>query len=174
MKTKMLTVEDIEKYLPDLVKCCSDNPQITDYQGYLDVNNEEAVYNACLNYLYADDSAIQGIFDDDEIYLFGFIVYDNIRLTDDGNASEVHICMSKHVWGKEFYKIYTDILDNSLFDVIYCQIPSHCRGAITLCKRLGFTKTGYIPKVIPYVTVKGEVKMFDQYIYVYTQKEKNG
>lgn len=165
MKTRYLIMNDLEDYKEDLIKCVQDNPQISDYQSFLDINDEETILSQLYNYITSIDSTIEGIFDDNFEFLFGFIVYDNIRLTDDGNSAEVHICASKDIWGKDFYIVYKSILKYSMFDILYANMPACCRGAITLCKKLGFKKTGYIPKTIPYTTTKGEVKMFDELIY---------
>jgi len=165
MKTRFLELSDVDKYAEDLFICCKHNPQITDYQGYLDVNDKEATLEAIKNYIEGRDSSIEAIMDNREEYIFGFVVYDNMRLTDDGNAAECHICTARDIWGKDFLNIYEEILNHSIFNVLYCIIPSRCRGAINLCKKLGFKKTGYIPNSIPYTNVKGEVKMFDELIY---------
>ncbi len=172
MKTRYLTLNDLENFMDDIVKACRDNPQITDYQGYLKLDNEVEIIQACINYIEAKDSLVEGIFDNKEEYLFGFIVYDNIRLTDDGNSAELHLCTSKDIWGTDFITIYKGILSYTLFDVLYALVPAKCRTTIAFMKKLGFKKTGYIPKSIPYVTAKNEVKMFDQLIYVWEKNAK--
>lgn len=172
MQTRYLIQLDTFQYEEDLIKCVKDNPQICDYQSLLDIHNDDSILNAISSYINCMDSSIEGIFDDNYEYLFGFIAYDKIRLTDDGNSAEVHICISKDMWGRDFYPVYEEILKNSMFDVLYADMPACCRGAITLCKRLGFKKTGYIPKSIPYVTTKGDVKMFDEYIYSWENTNK--
>ena len=167
MKTRYLTLDDLENFREDIVEACKDNPQITDYQGFLDLNNDDDIINTCRLYITSKDSSVEGIFDNREDYLFGFIVYDNMRLTDDGNSAELHLCTSKDIWGTDFLAIYKGILKHVIFDVLSAIVPSRCRTTIAFMKKLGFNKTGYIPKSIPYVTSKGEVKMFDQLIYTW-------
>ena len=164
--------DELYTYQEDIEQCYKDNPQIADYQSVVDFQNTSEAMSLLESYIDCDESAILGIYDDNETYLFGFIIFDGIRLTDDGNAAQVHICISRDIWGKEFQYLYEKIMDDSIFDTLYAMIPSRCRGAITLCKKLGFKKTGYIPKAIPYTTLKGEVKMFDELIYTYYKEKK--
>lgn len=170
MQTRYLIGIDLIQYRSDILQCVKDNPQICDYESFLNINDDEAILSEISSYIQSYDSCIEGIFDDDYDFLYGFVIYDKIRLTDDGNSAEIHICSCKHIWGKDFYKIYKNILKYSMFDVLYANMPACCRGAITLCKKLGFKKTGYVPKTIPYTTTKGEVKMFDELIYTYVNK----
>lgn len=170
MKFRSLTINDLVLYRDDIKICYKDNPQVFDMQSTIDPKNFQDTEDTLVYFVQSDDCCIDGIFDDEEDYLFGIIVYEDIRLTDNGNASQVHICVSKDIWGKDFLPIFKRALDESIFDVTYAIIPSCCRGAITLCKKLGFKKTGYIPKVIPYKTLKGETKMFDKFIYCYEKE----
>lgn len=157
--------DELLRYKDDIQKCIEDNPQIRDEESRI------VEWKHVNEYIDSLDSSVLGIFDKDCLFLFGLIIYDNIRLTNDGNSAEVHICMSRDFWGKEFTSIYNKILREGIFDVIYAQIPSKCRPTLSLCKRLGFKKTGYIPKVVPYKNVKGEVKMYDILIYTWVKRD---
>lgn len=171
MLNRYLKPEDIEIYLTDIKQCYKDNPQVFDMQNPINSENERELKDFLLSFINSEESMIEGIFDSQEDYLFGFIIYDGIRLTDDGNAAQVHICMCKDMWGKDFLPVYQRIINECLFDTIYAMMPACCRGAITLCKKLGFKKTGYVPKAIPYKTLKGEIKMFDELIYTLQKPE---
>lgn len=165
MKTKYLSLEDLEMYRNDIEECYHDNPQIFDLQCSINPKNFEEVMDMLRSFVVSEDSMIEGVFDSEMDYLFGLIIFDSIRLTDDGNSAEVHICICKDMWGKVFYPVYERMIKDNLFDTLYAMIPSCCRGAITLCKKLGFKKTGYVPKSLPYTNLKGEIKMYDTFIF---------
>ncbi|MBQ2350087.1 MAG: hypothetical protein II393_02305 [Cytophagales bacterium] len=171
MITSILKEEDLEIYRDDIYQAYKDNPQVADEQcpGY--ENTPECCVEYLRMFITATDSMVMGIFDEEKEFLYGVIIFDNIRLTEDGNSSEVHIATSRDIWGKDFLDIYRDIIDKNFFDVLYCIIPAKCRPAIGLCKSLGFKKTGYIPKAIPYKTIKGEIKMYDKLIYTLQKPE---
>lgn len=171
MKIRTLTLDDLVIYRNDIYQCYQDNPQIIDFQSPL-YQNFEGIEDMLVSYVQSVQCYIDGIFDNDENYLYGFVIYESIRLTDDGNTAQLHIAISKDMWGKDFYPIYKRMIEDNIFNVLYAIIPACCRGAIGLCKRMGFKKTGYIPKTTPYKTLKGETKMFDEFIYV-LQKENN-
>lgn len=165
----IVDLHELDTYGDDILECCRNNPQIFDYQHPINKNNPDEILDSIGWYIKDAHSMVHGIFSDDREFLFGFIIYENIKMTDDGNSAQLHLCSSKGIWGKDFLILYKSILRTSIFNSLYAIMPSCCRGAITLCKNLGFKKTGYIPKSTPYVNTKGKVKMFDQFIYSYTK-----
>lgn len=169
MRTRYLKNEDLIKYKGDITQCYLDNLQIMDSQSPLDFTKEEDIISYIYPLIDGLESAVMGIFDDNEEYLFGLIVYDGIRLTEDGNAAQLHLASCKEMWGSEFISVYEEELRVSMFNTLYCMIPSYCRSIISLIKKLGFKKTGYIPKALPYTNLKGKTKMYDELIYVYTK-----
>lgn len=173
MHTRFLTREDIRKYEDDLAMCYSDNLQIMDDECEVDFTNRDELLDYLFGLMDNNYSAIQGIFDDEEDFLFGVIIYDSIRLTDDGNSAQLHLATCKEMWGKDYLYIYQEELKKTFFDVLYCMVPAFCRPVIGLLKKLDFEKTGYVPKALPYTNSKGITKMHDELIYVY-QRRKNG
>lgn len=166
MKYRYLKEEDITNYVEDLMIIYKDNPQITDIQCPLDITSEQDIRDYVENNaVFNEESCVLGIFDDDELCLFGIIIFDSMRLTDDGNAAQLHIAIGKELWGKQIREVCQELLHNTIFTVLYCFIPSKCRPVIGLLKSLNFKKTGYIPKSLPYETVKGEIKMYDELVY---------
>lgn len=165
MLVRTLKIEDLDIYRDDINQCYSDNPQVTDIQNPLNFSKEDERIRFLESYIRDIESFVDGIFDDEQEYLYGIIIYEGIRLTNDGNSAQVHILISRDMWGKNYLDVYKELINSSMFDVLYAMIPSCCRGATTLCKRLGFKKTGYVPKALPYKNIKGEVKMFDELIY---------
>ena len=163
MKYRQLTLEDCKKYSEDIIKCYSDCHLIFDSQS--PINDMFKPYFLG-GFVDADDALALGIFDDDEEYLYGMVIFDNIRFANK-SCAEVHIVTDKAIWGKKLRDIYNKILLGSIFDTLYCQVPSIAVNVIAICKRLGFKKTGYIPDALPYVNSKGEEKMYDLQIYTY-------
>ena len=86
------------------------------------------------------------------------------------SSAEVHIATSKAIWGKMVLGIYKEILEYSIFSNLYCMIPQNCVLAIGMAKRMGFKKTGYIPKALPYRNRKNELRLYDLQIF---SMEKN-
>lgn len=173
MKIRALTGDDVRKYEEDISMCYTDNIQIMDSQSKLDIFNRDVLLDYVLSILESYESTIEGIFDDDEKFLYGLIIYDGIRMTDDGNAAQLHLAVCKDIWGKYIFKICKERLQCTIYNVLYCMIPSYCRPTIGLVKRLGFKKTGYIPKSIPYRNLKGVEKMYDELIYVWEKPQQN-
>lgn len=171
MKYRGLTTIDIYKYLDDIVECYDSCSLIFDYQNSLRNMTTEGMARFLSNFVEADDSVVVGIFDDNEMFLFGLIIFDNIRFLDKG-AAQVHIVNSRDVWGKPILKVYNEIIESCMFDTLYCEIPAIAVGALGMVKRMGFKKTGYIPNALPYKNCKGESKMYDIQIWTW-QKEKN-
>lgn len=172
MHTRHLTEYDIRKYEDDIAQCYIDNLQIMDNQCAVDFTNRDEMYDYLFSLLECPESAVKGIFDDEEQYLFGLIIYDGIRLTDNGNAAQLHLATSKDLWGKDFHFVYEDELKDTMFDTLYCMIPAYCRPVVSLVKKLGFKKTGYIPKALPYISLKGEEKMYDELIYSWLKEKE--
>lgn len=171
MKLRFIDVNDVRDYEEDIAQCYMDNLQIMDSQTVIDFTNRDEMLDYIFSILESKESAIQGVFDNDDEYLYGLIIYDGIRLTDDGNAAQLHLATCKDMWGQEYLKVYQKALDETLFDTLYCMVPAICRPVISLLKKLGFKKTGYIPKALPYTNLKGKTKMYDEYVYVWRKKE---
>lgn len=169
MKTRFLKEEDFYKYEEDIVDCYMDNLQIMDSQSCLDITNRDILSDYVLGLISSKESSIEGIFNDKEEYLYGMIVYDGMRFSNDGNAAQLHLAVCKDLWGKVIFNMCNQILERTYFDTLYCMIPSYCRPTIALVKKLGFKKTGYIPKALPYKNIKGEEKMYDELIYTWSK-----
>ena len=164
MKYRQLTLDDCNKYSQDIIKCYEDCHLIFDSQNPIKTNISKPYFVG--GFVIADDSLVLGIFDDKEQFLYGVVIFDNIRFANK-SCAEVHIVTSKEIWGRKIRDIYTQILQGCIFDTLYCQVPSIAVNVIAICKRLGFKKTGYIPDALPYVNSKGEEKMYDLQIYSY-------
>lgn len=166
MQTKILKLEDIRKYKEDIKSCYKCNPLIFDEDNYLRSVDAELLL---LNYLNSDDSYIVGIISDDEKYLYGVVIYDNVRSNGETTTAQVHIAIDKAIWGKTTYEAFTDMLKFGLNDVVYCEVPENAVKVNMMCKRLGFKKTGYIPKALPYTNSKGEKVMHDIFIWTWVR-----
>lgn len=165
---RTLKVEDLNKYEDDIAICFMDNLQITDSQSPLNLTNYDDRMDYLLGLLNSQESMVIAILDEENEYLYGLVIFDGIRVTDDGNAAQLHVAVCKDLWGKAILNIFRDILDNFvMFNTLYCMLPAYCRPVISLVKKLGFKKTGYIPKALPYINIKGEEKMYDELIYTY-------
>lgn len=162
MKYRQLKPDDINTYRDDIIKCYSDCHLIFDSQNPIPQELDLAYYLS--NFVIATDSIVFGIFDDKEEFLYGLVIFDNIRFANK-SCAEVHIITDKALWGKKIKDIYNQMLNGCIFDTLYCQVPSIAVHVIAICKRLGFKKTGYIPDALPYVNSKGEEKMYDIQIY---------
>lgn len=171
MHYKKLNIEDIINYRNDLYNAFLDNHLILDLQCELQFNNSVDFANYLLKYVLASDSLVIGIFDNKICY--GYVIFDTIRIASDNSSAQVHIAVSKKLRGKKVIKIFKDIRDNSNIQTFYCEIPSIAIHAINICKKLGFKKTGYIPKIIPYKNIFGNVNMYDVYILTYQSDLNN-
>lgn len=164
MKYRKLEVEDVNKYAQDIDKIYKDCHLIFDSQN--SIPNRMPMWVFVDSFVDSPESMALGIFDDDEQYLYGLVIFDNIRFANK-SCAEVHIVTDKAIWGKKLRDIYSKIMQGCIFDTLYCQIPSIAVSAIAICKRLGFKKTGYIPDALPYVNSRGEERMYDLQIYTY-------
>lgn len=165
MKYRLLTLSDTNAYANDAYQCYLDNRFVLDMQSPILLNSPQLVVEFVSGFIQAPDSYVLGIFDDNENYLFGLIIFDNIRISN-SSCAQVHIVTNKSIWGKTIKNIYEEVLRTLPIDILYCEIPQIAVNAIAMCKRLGFKKTGYIPKALPYVNSKGEEKMYDINIFV--------
>lgn len=170
MKYRPLEVEDCYRYAIDISKCYRDNKLIFDCQSTVKFRNVTDCIEFIKGYAEAADSMVLGIFDEDEVYLYGVVIFDNIRIAAGESIAQVHIVTAREIWGKRIKDIYTDILKNTLFSRLYCEIPQIAHNAIAMCKRLKFKKTGFIPKALPYVNANGEERMYDLNIFVWEKK----
>ena len=164
MKHRVLRQNDCAQYSDDLFQCFKDNPQILDEESIDYFESLEKSVNYVEDLIGSPDSMVVGIFDDDEEFLYGIVIFDQMRFSKDGNSAQLHIAISKDIWGKDFLDVYREMIHNSRFDVMYCMIPAKCRATIGFVKTLGFKKTGYIPKAIPYKDRNGKIKMYDELI----------
>lgn len=166
MKFRSLTSGECAIYRNDIFKCYKDCSLILDSQHPLRLSDEWATEEFVRGFVEADDSEVLAIFDDSESFLYGLVIFDNIRFANK-SCAEVHIVTDKAIWGRKIKNIYKDMIECNVFDTLYCQIPSIAVNSIAMCKRLGFKKTGYIPDALPYVNAKNETKMYDIQIYTY-------
>lgn len=164
MKFRKLNLDDINRYNNDIEKIYKDCNLIFDSQNPIPKNLYLPYFVG--NFVNSEDSYILGIFSEDEEFLYGLVIFDNIRMANK-SCAEVHIVTDKAIWGKKIRDIYNKILIGTIFDTLYCQVPSIAVNVIAICKRLGFKKTGYIPDALPYVNSKGEERMYDLQIYTY-------
>lgn len=170
MITKVLDFEDLIKYSEHILIVYSDNKLIFDSQNIISLKTDNDVINFLANYTDADDSMVVGIIDEELDLLLGIIIFDKIRVCKDKFCAQVHIATSRLIWGKPIYRIYKSILENLMFNVLYCEIPSIAVNAIRMAKTMGFKKTGYIPTALPYVNSRGEEKLYD--IQILTMEKK--
>lgn len=166
MHYRKITKEDLSMYLSDIISCYQTNTLVFDSQNYLKDTDMEWFIDT---YIEAPDSLVTGIFDDKEEFLYGLVIFDNIRMADKASA-QVHIVNDKSIFGKKVRDIYKHIIETCGFDVLYAEIPSIAVHAIGMCKRLGFKKTGYIPEALPYVNSKGVEQMYDIQIWSLIKK----
>ncbi len=166
LKYRILDKEDILNKRSDLFRCYEDNSLILDCQSTISIDNENKLANFIIPFTEAEDSVVVGIMDNKEQFLFGIVIFDNIRIADT-SCAEVHIAISREIWGKLCRNVFTEMLRCCNIDILYCQIPKIAVRAIGMCKRLGFKKTGYIPMALPYTNSKGECKMYDINFYTY-------
>lgn len=161
--------DDVYNYREDIFKCYNDCKLILDSQNPIELKNEFQCEDFIHGFVEAKDSDVWGILDDNEEYLYGLIIFDNIRFCNK-SCAQVHIVNDKAIWGHKIRDIYKEIINSTIFDTLYCEIPSIAVYPIAMCKRLGFKKTGYIPDALPYVNSNGEEKMYDIQIYTWRRK----
>ena len=171
MKFRTLNHGDIYTYRNDIFKCYNDCKLILDSQSIININCPQDAEDFIHGFVEAKDSDVWGIFDDKEEFLYGLIIFDNIRFANK-SCAQVHIVNDRAIWGHKIRDIYKEIINSQIFDTLYCEIPSIAVNAIAMCRRMGFKKTGYIPDVLPYVNSKGEEKMYD--IQIYSWRRSNG
>lgn len=162
---KTLDYISIARFKTELFKAFKDNSLILDQQCELHFDDEFEFSNFLLKYVEASDSMVIGLFDNNKCQ--GYVILDNIRITEDNSCAQVHLAISKSLRGKKALQILKEIRDNSNLEMFYCEIPSIAIHAINVCKKLGFKKTGYIPNNLPYTNAFGQTKMYDTYILVY-------
>lgn len=170
MKYKVLDHGDVYTYRNDIFKCYQDCKLIFDSQNIIDFKCAEDSENFIHGYVEAKDSIVIGITDNNEEFLYGIVLFDNIRLCNK-SCAQVHIVTDKAIWGKKIKDIYKEMLETSIFDTLYCEIPKIAVNAIAMCKRLGFKKTGYIPDALPYINSEGIEQMYDLQIYTWRRNK---
>lgn len=170
MKNRLLKIEDVDRYKDDIFQCYQDCKLILDNQSPIDLSTPDKCAGFIAGFINSTDSIVQGIFDEKESFLYGLVIFDNIRIGKTKSCAEVHIVNSRNIWGKRIRDVHENILFYCYFDTLYCQIPTIATSAIALCKRLGFKKTGYIPNALPYTNCKGEEDLYDIQIYTYRKE----
>lgn len=163
---KDITYGDLFEYRKDLFKAFTDNKLIMDCQNPYKIDCEDDIVNFLAGYIESNDSMVIGIFDDREEFCYGYLIFDNVRCAENIMTTEMHMALAKEIWGKTGRSILSEIKENILFDIIYAYIPQIAVGAIAIAKRMGFKKTGYIPKALPYKKLNGEEKLYDLNILV--------
>lgn len=178
MDIRILTIEDIDQYKDMIYDCYEDNGLIFDDQNPLLLMTASGVAEFIKSFVYGEDSLVFGIMDDD--LLQGLIILDHIRYglksaktKEQTSCAEVHICMSRAIWGKPVLGICHEFQKISPVDILYCNIPENAVGALTLCKRVGFKKTGYIPYNLPYENINGDTILRDSFIMTWIRKRQN-
>lgn len=164
MKYRQLKEQDLFKFTQDIKSCYNSCHLIFDDQNPLKGLNTEGLLLFLKSYIEADDSSITAILDDEEKFLYGIIIFDNIRMGVK-NSAQVHIVNDRSIWGHRIKDIYKQIIQCSIYNILYAEIPSIAVGAIGMCKRLGFKKTGFIPSIAPYTNSRGEEKVHDMQIW---------
>lgn len=164
MLYRVLDHGDVYTYRNDIFKCYQDCKLILDNQSIINIDCAQDAENFIHGFVEAKDSTVFGILNDTEEFLYGLVIFDNIRFSNK-SCAQVHIVNDKAIWGKKVKDIYKDIINSSIFNTLYCEIPSIAVHAIAMCKRMGFKKTGYIPDALPYTNADGEEKMYDLQIY---------
>jgi hypothetical protein len=168
MKTKIMTKDLVIDFRRDILSCYQTNRLVFDSQNPYEITDTNEAVEFVMSFLDAKDSFVTGIFDDNEQFLYGIVIYDNVRWCNKSIA-QIHIVNDKSIFGKKVKGLYEEMIELTPFDTLYAEIPSIAVHAIAMCKRLGFKKTGYIPNALPYVNSQGEERMYDLQIWV---KEK--
>lgn len=164
MKYRQMKEQDLFRFAQDIKSCYNSCHLVFDDQNPLKGLSTEGLLLFLKGYIEADDSSITAILDDDEKFLYGIIIFDNIRMGIK-NSAQVHIVNDRSIWGRRIKDIYKQVIHCSIFDILYAEIPAIAVGAIGMCRRLGFKKTGYIPSIAPYTNSKGEEKVYDMQIW---------
>lgn len=167
MKHRILQKSDVWNYGDDLLSMYQTNRLVIDSQSPLDLSNRDSVCEFIEPFVTSNDSMVVGIFDEQEKYLYGIVIFDNIRFDEVNSCAQIHIVNDKSIFGKKVRNIYGEIIESMPFTTLYCEIPSIAVHAIAVCKRAGFKKTGYIPLALPYKNIKGEEKLYDLQIFTY-------
>lgn len=173
MKYRLINAGDCYNYRNDILQAYQSCHLIFDSQNPYKPETAEECCDFVADYATSKDSIVYGVFDDLEEYLYGIVILDNMRGTKENTCAEVHIVNDKSVFGKKLRGVYEDLIIACGIDNLYAQIPSIAVHSIALCRRLGFKKTGYIPKALPYKNSKGEEHMYDIQIFSYSRKGEN-
>lgn len=164
MKYRQLKAQDLWKFHNDILSCFNSCHLIFDDQSPLKNMSLEEILGYLNSFIEGSDSSVTGIMDNEEKFLYGIVIFDNIRMGIK-NSCEVHIINDRSIWGHRIKEVYNNIIHSSIFDIMYAEIPAIAVGAIGMCKRLGFKKTGYIPSVAPYTNSQGKEQVYDIQIW---------
>lgn len=173
LKVKPLTIKDCIKYYDDMYECYSDNHLIFDCQNPVKITDPDVCYEFIKSYIGSEDATVVGITTEDELFLLGLVIFDGLRGYKDEWSSEVHIAVSRYLYGKENYWIYGEILKRSGLTTVYGLIPSYAIPVLSLCKKLDFKKTGYIPKSAPFKSKDKTIEMKDIYVMTWRRGGEN-
>lgn len=167
---ELLTDKECELYNQDIFLCFKDNPLFFDIFNPNTIKNKEDAKYFVKSFIDSDECLVFGVFDDNKKILYGLVILDEVRM---GlrNSAKCHILLTKELWGRQAFDICEKIIQKTIIDVFYCEIPAYAYKAIGLVKKLGFKKTGYIPKIIPYVTINKSNVMHDILIYTLNKPE---
>ena len=171
MKTCKLDIIDCYMYRDDIFDCYQTNRLVFDSQNPIKITTPDIAAEFIRKFVEAEDSCVMGLFDDSKKFLYGLVIFDNIRYANNKSCAQVHIVNSKTIFGKVVREIYDNIIAACGIDTIYAEIPAIAVFPINICKRLGFVKTGYIPEALPYINSRGQEKMYDIIILTYKKKE---
>ena len=114
MKHRVLRQNDCAQYSDDLFQCFKDNPQILDEESIDYFESLEKSVNYVEDLIGSPDSMVVGIFDDDEEFLYGIVIFDQMRFSKDGNSAQLHIAI---------YRDYQELL--LLVGLLICPNPSN-------------------------------------------------
>lgn len=170
MNYRVLELKDLPIYRHDIKKCYDCNRLIFDMQYPCTIESVDDYCNYVAGFINRPDCIVFGIFDDSNKYLYGIIIYENIR-TADSTTAQCHIALDKAIYGKVSRYIFKQLQRYGIADTLYCIIPQIATKAIALVKRLGFRKTGYIPKASAYKNKLGELKLYDENIFVFERTD---
>lgn len=174
MKYKELTLLDVDLYRNDIYSCYNSNKFIFDSQNYLVGLDMEGLEDFLKGFIDSPDSMVVGLFDDNHSFLYGIVIFDDIRFgIDNLAAAEVHIAVDRKAFGSLTFNLLKQLRNECNFTTLFCHIPDIANRAIGLCKRLDFVKTGYIPKCLPYINLRGEEKLHDVQIWTYNKTNTN-
>ena len=110
MKYRQLKLEDVEKYKEDIYSCYMTNHLVLDSQNPLkegmSVEHTKWFVETFIN---SPDAVIVGIFDSEEKYLYGLVIFDDIRFANKSSA-QVHIVNDKSIFGKKVRGLYLSLI----------------------------------------------------------------